>query len=78
MEQLAAFTAARREELARIVHRAETRGEIAPMNGPEIVIDQVFGLLWYRMAFAHQPLDEQAADDLAAAVTAQLRTTRED
>lgn len=78
MERLAAFTAARRDELARILHRAETRGEISPMNRPEIVVDQVFGLLWYRMAFVHQPLDEQAADDLAAAVTAQLRTTRED
>lgn len=77
MERLAAFTAARRDELTRMLNRAEARGEISPMSRPEIVVDQVFGLLWYRMAFVHQPLDEQAAHDLAAALTAQLRTSRE-
>ncbi|ORA14639.1 TetR/AcrR family transcriptional regulator [Mycobacterium arosiense] len=77
MERLAAFTAARRDELARMLSRAQSRGEIPPMNRPEIVVDQVFGLLWYRMAFGHQALDEQAADDLAAALTAQLRASRE-
>jgi hypothetical protein len=44
---------------------------------PETVVDQAFGLLWYRMIFAHEPLDEQAADDLAAALTTQLQTNQE-
>lgn len=77
MERLAAFAAARRDELMRILARAEARGEMAPLHRPEVVADQVFGLLWYRMIFVHQPLDERAADDLAAALTVQLHTSRE-
>ncbi|OJZ75471.1 hypothetical protein BRW65_02635 [Mycobacterium paraffinicum] len=75
MDRLAAFTGARRNELAIILDRALARGEI---GHPATVIDQAFGMIWYRMIFAHAPLDEQAADDLATALTAQLRTNRED
>jgi len=62
MARLSAFTAARRDELARIL----------VLNEPETVVDQAFGLIWYRMIFAHRPLDERAADELAAALMTQL------
>lgn len=75
MERLAAFTRARRDELATILDRARARGQI---QQPVTVIDQTFGLVWYRMIFAHEPLDEQAADDLATALTAQLGTNQEE
>lgn len=74
MHRFAAFTAARRDELAAILDRARARGET---GHPATAIDQAFGLLWYRMIFAHEPLDGQAADNLASALTAQLRTSQE-
>jgi AcrR family transcriptional regulator len=77
MDRLATFTAARRDELAQILDRARARGQIPKLERPETVVDQAFGLLWYRMIFAHEPLDEQAADDLAAALTTQLHTDQE-
>jgi AcrR family transcriptional regulator len=77
MARLAAFTAARRNALAEILERALQRGQIHSLERPDTVIDQIFGLLWYRMIFAHRPLDEQAADDLAAALTTQLRNDQE-
>jgi AcrR family transcriptional regulator len=72
MDRLAAFTAARRDALAQIVERAGARGQVPSMERLDIVVDQAFGLLWYRMIFAHQPLDEGAADDVAAALVTQL------
>jgi AcrR family transcriptional regulator len=77
MDRLATFTAARRDELAQILDRARRRGQIPIPERPETVVDQAFGLLWYRMIFAHEPLDEQAADDLADALTTQLHINRE-
>jgi AcrR family transcriptional regulator len=77
MGRLAAFTAARRDALAQIFGRAQIRGQIPSLERPDTVVDQVFGLLWYRMIFAHHPLDEHAADDLAAALATQLRTDQE-
>src|SRR5208283_5254030 len=78
MDRLATFTATRRDELAQILDRARARGQIRILERSEtVVVDQAFGLLWYRMIFAHEPLDEPAADDVAAALTMQLRTNRE-
>ncbi|WP_068179327.1 TetR/AcrR family transcriptional regulator [Mycobacterium sp. UM_CSW] len=77
MDRLAAFTAARRDELAGILARARARGQIPAAEPPATVVDQAFGLLWYRMIFAHEALDESAADQLAAALATQLRTNEE-
>jgi hypothetical protein len=77
MARLAAFTAARRGTLSQILGQAQHRGQIPLSRSPETVVDQVFGLLWYRMIFAHHPLDDHAADDLAAALMTQLRTDQE-
>ncbi|OIN80805.1 TetR/AcrR family transcriptional regulator [Mycobacterium malmoense] len=74
MDRLAAFTAARREELAQILQRARARGQIPALEPTETVVDQALGLLWYRMIFAHEPLDERAADGLARALATQLHT----
>lgn len=76
MERLAAFTATRRDALAQILDRAHTGGQIA-FEGLDTAVDQAFGLLWYRMIFAHRALDEQAADDLAAALATQVCTNQE-
>jgi AcrR family transcriptional regulator len=78
MDRLATFTAARRDELAGILDRARARGQIPTPKPLETVVDQAFGLLWYRMIFAHEPLDKQGADALARALTTQLQTDQED
>jgi AcrR family transcriptional regulator len=77
MDRLSAFAAARRGEVAQILDRARARGQIPPGESPTTV-DQAFGLLWYRMIFAHAPLDEHAADELATALGAQLGFGEED
>jgi AcrR family transcriptional regulator len=77
MDRLATFTAARRDELAHILDRARARGHIAGPEPAPTVIDQAFGLLWYRMIFGHEPLDGRAADELAMALTTQLQTSQE-
>jgi AcrR family transcriptional regulator len=77
MEQLALFSAARRDALAQIFERARARGEVEATAKLDTVVDQAFGLLWYRMIFAHHPLDERAAADLAAALTTQLSANQE-
>ncbi|OBG30202.1 TetR/AcrR family transcriptional regulator [Mycobacterium sp. 852002-51057_SCH5723018] len=77
MDRLATFAAARRDELAQILDRARARGQIPGNRPPPTVVDQAFGLLWYRLIFGHQPLDKRAADDLATALTTQLQTTQE-
>lgn len=77
MDRLATFTAARRDELAQILARARARGQPAAAAAPPTVVDQAFGLLWYRMIFGHGPLDERAADDLATALTTQLQASQE-
>jgi hypothetical protein len=77
MEQLAAFSSARRSALADILDRARARGEIAATAKLDDVVDQAFGLLWYRMIFAHHPVDDGAADDVAAALATQLGASQE-
>ena len=72
MERLALFTATRREALAQILDRARDREQIPATARLDIVADQAFGLLWYRMIFAHRPLDERAADQVAAALATQV------
>jgi AcrR family transcriptional regulator len=78
LEQLAGFSAARREVLAQILERARTRGDIAATTKIDTVVDQAFGLLWYRMIFEHHPLDQRAADDVAAALAMQLAVNQEE
>jgi AcrR family transcriptional regulator len=78
MDRLAAFTATRRDVLAQILDRARSRGQIPSLDAPDTVVDQAFGLVWYRMIFAHLPLDERTADEVAAALATQVCTSQED
>jgi AcrR family transcriptional regulator len=62
------FLFARRAALRGILDRAAARGEIAQDVDPELLLDVVFGVLWYRLLLEHAPLDDAAARDLAALV----------
>lgn len=59
------FLFGRRAELRRILDRAAARGEIAPDTDPELLIDVVYGVLWYRLLLDHAPLDDLAGHQLA-------------
>lgn len=67
------FLFSRRAALRELLDRAITRGEIAADLDPELLIDVVYGVLWYRLLLDHAPLDETAGQQLASLV---VRTVR--
>ncbi|MEU9451780.1 TetR/AcrR family transcriptional regulator [Streptomyces sp. NPDC048277] len=67
------FLFSRRAALRGILDRAGARGEIAADVDPELVIDVVYGVLWYRLLLDHAPLDEEAGRQLAALVVRAVR-----
>ncbi|KAA9153864.1 TetR/AcrR family transcriptional regulator [Amycolatopsis acidicola] len=60
------FAVSRRAALAEILERAQQRG--VAIEDRDLTLDQAFGVLWYRILFEHDELDEQAAERLAAAL----------
>jgi AcrR family transcriptional regulator len=64
------FLGGRREALRQLLDRAAARGDLPVTITPELVIDLVFGALWYRLLAAHRCLDDQLVDDLVAILTA--------
>jgi len=67
------FLFGRRAVLRQILDRAAKRGEIAPDIDPELVIDVVYGVLWYRLLLDHAPLDDEAGRRLAELVVRAVR-----
>ena len=45
---------------------------------PELLLDVVFGVLWYRLLLEHAPLDDAAAGDLATLVVRAAAPERSD
>lgn len=54
-----------REEGRRLLDKAAGRGEIAPPDDVEVVLDMIYGPLFYRLLVGHQPLSETLADAIA-------------
>jgi AcrR family transcriptional regulator len=67
-ELLQAFTVRRREQLRSLV---ASSGQ-APDHDIELLADQIFGVLWYRLAISREPVDDESAVRLAEAVLRQL------
>jgi AcrR family transcriptional regulator len=67
------FLFSRRAALRQILSRAAGRGEIAPEVDPELLIDVVYGVLWYRLLLDHAPLNEESGRQLAALVMRAVR-----
>ncbi|MGV9674695.1 TetR/AcrR family transcriptional regulator [Nocardia sp. NPDC003482] len=65
-ELLRQFALTRRAALRRIVIRGVERGELASDTDVDLVVDQVYGVFWYRFLLGHAPLDEATAARLAA------------
>ncbi len=72
--QLESFAATRRAALRKILEASYRRGEIADRGPIDVVVDEVFGFLWYRLIFANAPLTRAAAARLVDGVLTQLVT----
>lgn len=62
------FVARRRDVLRSIFLKAADRGQIDPRYNPELLVDIVFGAMWYRLLVGHAAMDESFADELTQAV----------
>jgi AcrR family transcriptional regulator len=67
---LADFTVQRRAALRQLLERGVTSGDLGPGASIAMLVDMVYGVLWYRVLIGHAPLDADAARDLTACVLA--------
>lgn len=71
------FLFRRRDTLRGILERAAARGELGRRGSDpadvDLLIDVVFGVLWYRLLLEHAPLDDDAGARLARLVLAAVR-----
>ncbi|MBB5913453.1 AcrR family transcriptional regulator [Nocardia transvalensis] len=58
------FTAARRKAVRDILIRGIERGELPDGTDPDLIVDQFYGLFWYRFLLGHAPLDHAAAEQV--------------
>jgi AcrR family transcriptional regulator len=72
-ELLAGFTGERRAALREVVGRARARDELAADADVDLLVDQAFGVLWYRLLTGHGELTAAAAVQLAAGLARQAR-----
>lgn len=59
------FIASRRDALRLIFERARARGELPPSADLDLLVDVVFGVLWYRLLVGHAPLTPKSARALS-------------
>jgi len=67
-EGLRRFTAGRRDELRALLARGLRQGELPADSDLDLLVDQLFGLMWYRLLIGHAPLDDAVAARLARSV----------
>lgn len=60
------FVEGRREAVRKLLYRGVERGELRPDLDLDLVVDAVYGPMWYRLLVGHAPLDEGFADDLVS------------
>lgn len=58
----------RRREAVRALERAKDRGEIGADVDGELVLDMIFGPIYYRLLTGHQPLPDELVERLVDAV----------
>ncbi|MFE4590065.1 TetR/AcrR family transcriptional regulator [Streptomyces laurentii] len=64
-ELMRSFTATRRATLRDLLARGRDDGELSDGADLDLIIDQIYGVFWYRFLLGHAPLDHAAADRLA-------------
>jgi AcrR family transcriptional regulator len=60
------FTAVRRAALRALLQRGKDTGELDPSADLDMLVDMAYGVLYYRLLVGHAPLDDDAAQTLAA------------
>ena len=68
------FIARRRQVLLEILQRGVMRGEVRTQMDFELIIDMIYGPMWYRLLNQHGPLDKAFADQLTKAIVKCLTT----
>ncbi|MFI9718345.1 TetR/AcrR family transcriptional regulator [Streptomyces sp. NPDC052396] len=63
-ELMREFTAARRDSLRGVLARGQERGELAADRDLDLMVDQIYGVFWYRFLLGHAPLTEETAERL--------------
>jgi len=63
------FLERRRDALGVIVDRARQRGDLPSRPARGVVLDLVFGTIWYRVLATRRRLDKALVDDLVAVLT---------
>lgn len=64
------FLGRRRAALRTVLDDGRARGEIATGVDLDLLVDLVFGAIWYRLLSRHAPLNRRFADRLAEAIVA--------
>ncbi|WP_255953611.1 TetR/AcrR family transcriptional regulator [Streptomyces odontomachi] len=67
-ELMRTFVDARRVALRAVLERGAERGELPPERDRDLLVDQVYGVFWYRFLLGHAPLDDATAARLAESV----------
>lgn len=67
------FTSRRRDELRGILSRGLERGELRADTDLDLVVDQVYGVLWYRLMISQAPLTARVANRLTTALLRQFQ-----
>ncbi|MCQ4213789.1 TetR/AcrR family transcriptional regulator [Streptomyces longispororuber] len=70
-ELMREFTGARRSALREVLARGRERGELAADCDLDLMVDQVYGVFWYRFLLGHAPLGEEEAVCLADSLVRQ-------
>ncbi|MTE12203.1 TetR/AcrR family transcriptional regulator [Nocardia aurantiaca] len=75
-ELLATFTAQRREAVRAVLARGQQRGELPADADLDLMVDQFYGVFWYRFILGHAPLDDALAERLTDSILGGDRTIR--
>ncbi len=67
------FTARRRAVLKSIFEQGVERGDVSADQNLDILVDLVFGAMWYRLLTGHAPLDQSFAEDVTDAMVGMVR-----
>ena len=71
-EILREYTASRRGVFKSLIARAVKRGEIGRPTHVDLVAEQAFGVVWYRLLISGSPTDNRSARHLARMLSIQL------
>ncbi|MGW4244967.1 TetR/AcrR family transcriptional regulator C-terminal ligand-binding domain-containing protein [Nocardia sp. NPDC004722] len=69
-ELLQTFTAQRRDAVHAVLARGQQRGEILADADLGLMVDEFYGVFWYRFFLGHAPIDDAVAERLTDSILA--------